>query len=449
MIERLARGIDRRLDAAGFVDEKADKVFPESWTFLFGEVALYALVALLLTGVYLAMFFDPSMGETVYQGSYAPLVGVEMSEAYASALELSFDVQAGLFIRQVHHWAALLFVASIVVHLLRVFFTGAFRKPRDINWVVGCTLLVLGIVEGFAGYSLLDDVLSGVGVRIMHAMLESIPVVGPDLAWAAFGGPFPGEAIIGRLYAAHTMIIPAILVGLVGVHLAMVFRQVHTQYPGPGRREDNVVGLRLWPSYAARSVGLLFLVGAVLALLGGFFQINPVWLWGPYEPYLVTTAAQPDWYMGWLEGALRLSPPFEPRVGSWLLPQPFLPAVVLPGLVFGTLFAWPWIERRVTGDDAEHHLLERPRDNPGRTAFGAGALAFLSVLFLAGSQDVIALILDVPLRPVTWTLRGAALVLPPVVAAVTYRWCASLRDSGMRPAGEDAYEHLDREPSDA
>lgn len=453
MIERLASWLNGRLEASKAVSKSATKVFPESWTFLFGELALYCLIVLVGTGMFLALFFEPSMAETTYEGSYTALHGVQMTAAYESAVRLSFDVPAGLFFRQVHHWAALLFVAAMLVHMLRVFFTGAFRRPRDVNWVIGVSLLVLGIIEGFAGYSLLDDVLSGVGVRIMHAVLVSIPVVGEDLALLAFGGAFPGEVIIGRLFTAHAIILPAVLLGLVGMHLALVVRQVHTQYPGPGRTADNVVGLRLWPAYAARSVGMFFVTAAVLAGLGGLVQINPIWLWGPYDPLLITTAAQPDWYMGWLEGALRLWPPFEPQAFNRMLPQPFLPAVVLPGVLFATVGAWPWIERRITGDDREHHLLDRPRDAPARTAFGLAALSFLSVLFFAGSQDLIAIALDVPLQNVTYTLRTLAITLPPVVGWVACRVAVSMREGGTRPRGESAFTELqaesEQEPADA
>lgn len=442
MIERFARFLDERIGTSRFLADKATKVFPESWTFLFGELALYSLVVLLISGIWLSFFFDASLAETTYEGAYGPLVGVEMSEAYRSAIALSFDVPAGLFVRQVHHWAALLFMATILVHLLRIFFTGAFRRPRDVNWVIGVTLLVLGIVEGFLGYSLLDDVLSGVGVRILQAVLLSIPVAGESLALLVFGGEFPGEVIIGRMFMAHVLVLPALLVGAVAVHLALVVRQKHTQFPGAGRTEDNVVGLRLWPAYAARAVGMLWLVAAVLAGLGGFVQINPVWLWGPYDPLEITTAAQPDWYMGWLEGALRLFPPFEPQAFGVMLPQPFIPAIVLPGVLFTGLAAWPWIERRLTGDDADHHLLQRPRDNPARTAFGAAVLAHLAVLFFGGSQDLLAISLNVPLQRVVWTLRILTVVAPLVVGWATYRIAVNLRDGGTRPAGEEAFSEL-------
>lgn len=442
MIDRLARGIDRRLGAATFAREKTSKVFPESWTFLFGEVALYAFLVLVGSGIFLALFFDASMAETHYTGAYDPLVGTEMSAAYRSVIHLSFDVRGGLLVRQIHHWAAVVFVAAIVVHLLRVFFTGAFRRPREINWTIGVGLLLLALAEGFAGYSLLDDVLSGAGLRITHGIIESIPVVGAWLASFVFGGPFPGEQIIGRLYVAHVFLLPAGIAALVTIHLALIVRQTHTQFPGAGRHEGNVVGLKVWPGYAARSVGLLLLVAALLTALGGFVQINPVWLWGPFDPYLTTTAAQPDWYVGWLEGALRLFPPWEPTVFGVTIPNPFFPAVVLPVVCFGLLLAYPWLERKTTGDRAEHHLLDRPRDRPGRMAVGVAAITFVVVILVAGSQDILALKFDVPLRSLVWTLRIAALILPPVTGAVAYLWARDL-GRGSRPAGEHTFEELD------
>lgn len=446
MIAALARWIERRIGGSDFARDKLDKVFPESWQFLLGELALYAFFVLVGTGTFLALFFDPSLAETTYHGSYEPLQGLEMSRAYASVVDLSFEVRAGLLLRQTHHWAALVFTGSIVAHLLRNFFTGAFRKPRDLNWMVGVTLLILTIVEGFAGYSLLDDLLSGVGLAIAHSIIESLPVVGVHLASMVFGGPFPGEQIIGRLFVAHVFLLPALLAALIGIHLALVFRNVHTQFPGRGRTEDNVVGLRLWPSYAAKSVGLMLLTAAVLFALGGLVQINPIWLYGPYSPFLVTIGAQPDWYMGWLEGALRLFPPWELTIGGYMIPNQFFPTVLLPALTFLGMYLYPAVERRLTADDHDHHLLDRPRDRPGRTAFGVGVLTFYVVVFLAGSQDLIAMVLEVPITATVWVLRLAAVLLPLLTAALAYRVCRDLGASGP-PSGAERFAELDETPA--
>lgn len=435
---RAAEFVDSRLGGARFVREALGKVFPDHFSFMFGEVALYAFVVLVLTGTFLALFFEPSTREVVYQGSYQPLDGQTVSAAYDSAVRLSWDVRAGLLMRQVHHWAALVFLAAVVAHLCRIFFTGAFRRPRELNWLVGTTLLLLAIVNGFAGYSLLDDLLSGTGVRVMFSIVESLPVIGDTLAFWVFGGDFPGDQIIGRLFIAHVLIIPAAIAGLLGLHLFMIVRQKHTQFAGPGRREDNVVGSHLWPTYAAKSISLFLAVSAVLVLLGGLFQINPVWLYGPYDPAKVTTAAQPDWYMGWLEGALRLWPAWEVRAFGHTLAGLFFPAVVLPGLTFLVIYAWPFLERRVTGDYAEHHLLDRPRHRPVRTALGAAALSFYFVLFIAGSQDVLAAQWRISVNALNWVLRFAALGLPPLVFLIVRRWCNDLTagDAHQRHANE-------------
>src|ERR671928_592422 len=257
---KAAYEIDDRLIVAGPLRRTLNKVFPDHWSFLLGEIALYAFVVLLLSGTYLTFFFDASMRDVVYNGDYAPLRGVSMSAAYDSTLGLSFDVRGGLFMRQLHHWAALLFVAAIIVHMLRIFFTGAFRRPRETNWFIGIGLFVLALLEGFAGYTLPDDLLSGTGLRIFSAVFLSIPGIGAWGYFTVFGGDFPGELIIGGLYILHVLVIPAILLALIALHLLILVKQKHTQFPGPGRTEHNVVGNRLFPTFAAKSTGLFFII---------------------------------------------------------------------------------------------------------------------------------------------------------------------------------------------
>ncbi len=426
MIRRLARALDDRLGAASFTRSVLRKVFPDNFSFMLGEIALYCFVILVLTGTYLTFFFDASLQKTTYTGSYTQLRGIEMSRAYESVIHLSFDVRAGLVMRQMHHWAALVFLAAIVAHLCRVFFTGAFRKPRELNWIVGVTLLLLAIANGFAGYSLLDDLLSGTGLRIAFSIAESIPFVGTWAAFLVFGGEYPAENIISRLFVIHILLVPALIAVLLTVHLSVLWRQKHTQFPGPGRTEHNVVGSRLFPTYAMKSVSLFLAVFAVIALLGGVAQINPVWLYGPYDPAVVSTAAQPDWYVGWMEGALRIFPPWELRIGSFMIPNPFFPAVLLPGLTFVGLYAWPFLERRFTKDHDFHELLDRPRFHPVRTALGVATLTFYIVLFVGGSQDVIAAAMDVSVNTITFLLRACLFVLPVLTGAIAYSWCRGL-----------------------
>src|SRR4051795_6401391 len=424
---KAAAEIDDRLILSGWVRRTMNKVYPDHWSFLLGEIALYSFLILLLSGTYLTFFFDASMKEVTYNGSYAPLRNVEMSAAYNSALQLSFDVRGGLFMRQLHHWAALLFVAAIVVHLLRIFFTGAFRRPRESNWLIGIVLLVLGLLEGFAGYSMPDDLLSGTGLRIASAIMLAIPIVGTWVYFAVFGGDYPGELIVGRLYIVHVLLIPAIILGLITVHLLLLIKQKHTQFPGPGRTEHNVVGNRFFPVFAAKSGGLFFMVFGVCAALGGLVQINPIWLWGPYNPAQVSSASQPDWYIGFLEGSMRLFPAWEINLpGNYAIPAPFWPTVFLPGILFTLLALYPIIERKLTRDTATHNLLQRPRDVPVRTSLGAMALAFYLVLWISGGNDIIADKFDISLNAMTWAGRIGLVVLPPIVYFFTYRYCIGL-----------------------
>ncbi|MCU1398221.1 MAG: cytochrome b/b6 domain protein [Acidimicrobiales bacterium] len=439
MIKRLVRWVDNRVGTTKFTRKTLNKVFPDHWSFMLGEVALYCFVVLIATGVFLTFFFHPSAERVIYTGSYAPLRGLDVSESYSSALHISFDVRSGLLIRQIHHWAALVFLAAIVVHLCRVFFTGAFRRPREINWYIGLLLLLLSIANGFAGYSLPDDLLSGTGVRIMYSILLSVPVIGTWLAFLVFGGEYPAHDITSRLFILHVLIVPAVIVGMLTAHLAIIWRQKHTQFRGTGRTEGNVVGSRLWPTYALRSVGLFFVVTAVLAALGGLFQINPIWLYGPYEPSAVTTAAQPDWYMGWLEGALRLIPRLHIQVFGYRVPEILVPGVIFPTLTFGVLFCWPAVEKLLTRDRSEHHLLDRPRDRPLRTALGTAVLTFYVVLFIGGGQDIIAQKFNLTITDVTMALRISLLVMPLVVAAITYKLCRDLaHDKPLAEAIEEA-----------
>lgn len=434
MLLRLLRWVDDRVGAARATTSALNRVFPDHWSFMIGEIALYCFLILVLTGTYLTFFFEPSVREVVYRGEYAPLRGVEMSAAYASALDISFSVRAGLVMRQMHHWAALVFVAAITVHLMRVFFTGGFRKPRELNWVVGTTLLVLAIGNGFFGYSLLDDLLSGTGLRVANAIMLSIPLVGPAMAFLFFGGEFPAEEMIPRFFTLHVLLLPALIVALLAVHLGLVWRQKHTQFRGPGRTETNIVGSRMWPAYAVKSLGLFLLVAAVLAALGGLAQINPIWLYGPFAtpgaPTAVTSASQPDWYMGWLDGALRLMPGWEIRAFGYTIANPFFPGVVLAGLTFAGIYLWPWIERRFTKDTAAHNLLDRPRDAPLRTAIGASVFAFFTILFLAGSNDVLAGVFEVAPETFTNVFRVALFLVPAAVFALTLRVCRELRRRG-------------------
>lgn len=420
--------VDDRTGAAKWLKKNLTKVFPDHWSFLLGEICLYSFIILLASGTFLTFWFDPSQREVIYEGAYEPLSGLKMSAAYASTLNISFEVRGGLLMRQIHHWAALIFMVGIVVHLLRVYFTGAFRKPREFNWIIGVGLLTLGIVEGFLGYSLPDDLLSGTGIRIAEAIIQAIPLVGSYIAFFAFGGSFPGVAFIPRIYTVHVLLLPGIFLALITIHLMLVWYQKHTQFPGPGRTEKNVVGYPLMPIYMAKAGGFFFIVFGVTAFLGAVASINPVWLYGPYTPGQISAGSQPDWYMGWVDGLVRMSPPIETHAFGYTISWNILiPGLIVPGLMFTAMALYPWIESWATGDKREHHLLDRPRNVPNRTALGAMAIAFTLVTLLNGGNDIIATTFHLTINQMMWFSRIGLFVIPPLVFIITKRICISLQ----------------------
>lgn len=427
-LAEIGNNIDSRYTAASGIRRQINKVFPTHWSFMLGEIALYSFIILLLTGVYLTLFFDPSITKVIYDGAYLPLNGVEMSRAYETALNLSFEVRGGLFIRQMHHWAALTFMVSMTVHMLRIFFTGAFRRPREANWIIGCVLLFLGMAEGFMGYSLPDDLLSGVGLRIMSAIILALPIIGTWLHWLIFGGDFPSDLMLDRFYIAHVLIIPGIILGLIAAHLALVWYQKHTQFPGAGRTENNVVGVRILPVFILETSSFGSVTFGVLALLAGLTSINAIWNLGPYNPSQVSAGSQPDIYMLWTDGAARVMPAWELYIGSYTIPGAFWVAL-LCGVLVGLLVGYPFIEKKITGDDAHHNLLQRPRDVPVRTSLGVMAIVFYFLLTLSGGNDLFAYHFEVSLNAMTWVGRIGLIVLPPLAYFITYRICLGLQRS--------------------
>jgi ubiquinol-cytochrome c reductase cytochrome b subunit len=432
MSEFPPRWLDSRVRLARFARRAMNHIFPDHWSFMLGEIAFYAFVILVITGTFLAMFFKGSSLKTIYHGPYHPLDGVSVSAAYQSVLHLSFGVPAGLLVRQMHHWAADIFLGAILAHMARIYFTAAYRKPRELNWVVGLTLLVFALVNGYLGYSICGDLLSGGGLRIGYAILLSVPVIGPWLTFLALGGTVPVNTTIPRLYALHIFLVPALIATLLVLHLGLIWRQMHTNYPGPRRTDHTIVGSRVWPSYTLKSLGLFLLVFAVVAGLGGLVQIDPVWIYGPYNPAAILPGAQPDWYLGWVEGAMRLFPGVNLHIGHWLIPELFFPAVLMPRLVFGLLYSWPWIDKLISLDFRTHNVLRLPSQQPFGTAFGCSLLMFLLVLLVAGGDDVIAVALGSSILMLRDLLRWMVFVAPPATFAVTYTLCRWRRSKRTR-----------------
>jgi ubiquinol-cytochrome c reductase cytochrome b subunit len=437
------RWIDQRTASAPYLRKALRYLFPDHWSFLLGEVALYSFVVLVATGIYLTFFFVDSTKEVVYNGPYAPLHGQQMSEAYASVVHLSLSVRAGLLLRQTHHWAANVFIAAIVLHLFRVFFTGAYRKPRELTYWLGLTMLTLALFEAYLGYSLVDDLMSGMGLAIGYSVGLSIPFVGENLMNWLFGGMFPGsDALWPRMYIAHVLLLPVLIGLLLGAHLLLVAMRHHTQFrQRKEQTEETIVGVPAWPGQAPRSLGLMVGTAGFLFLLGGLVQINPIWLWGPYHTYSSTNGAQPDWYLGWLIGGLRLVPSFDLVIAGYtVVPNPFWGGVALPLLVFGFLYLWPWLERRFTGDQAFHNLLDRPRDAPVRTGIGVGVITWVVLIFLAGSADRVDVTFGLGYVGQIWFYRVAIWVLPVLFGFVAWWICKELQAGEVVVADRDRAE---------
>jgi ubiquinol-cytochrome c reductase cytochrome b subunit len=443
MVRRAVAYLDRGTGASPFLRKTLRYAFPDHWSFLLGEVALYSFIVLVGTGIYLTLFFEPSLAKTTYHGVYAPLRGMEISQAYKSVVDISYERNAGLLFRQTHHWAADVFVASVILHLIRVFFTGAFRRPRTLIWSIGLLMLFTSLLEGYLGYSMVDDLLSGMGLAIGYGVALSTPVIGGNLALGIWGAPFPGaHAFESRMYIAHVLIFPALIATLIAVHLALVARHHHTQFrTSPRATEKRLIGLPTFPGQTPRSLGLMLAVAALLFLLGGLVQINPIWQWGPYELAQGTNGAQPDWYLGWLIGALRLVPGFDLTLGDYtLVGNPFWGGALFPLVVLVVLLTIPAAERRITGDGSTHNLADRPRDAPGRTAFGMAFLTWVSLIFVAGSADRMYVFLGLSYEGQIWFYRVASLVLPFVAYVVTKRICLALQESERIEAGREVAE---------
>lgn len=424
---RVADWFNSRTGAYRWAKSNMRKTFPDHWSFLLGEICLYSFVLLLLTGLYLSFFFHPSMNTVIYHGSYTPLQGVRISEAYESTLNISLDVRGGLLIRQIHHWSALILVAGILAHMMRNFFSGAFRRPREITWLVGFSLLPLAMFEGLTGYDLPDDLLSGTGTRVVQGGILSVPLVGTYLSSFLFGGEFPGHSYVPRFNEIHVLLIPGAMMAMIVTHLMLIFHHRHAQYPGPGRTNRNIVGFPLLWLRATKAGGYFLLVSGVTALIAALVQINPIWAYGPYRPDQVSAGSQPDWYMAFADGLERMMPAWEIRLWGHTLVMDVLVPLTVFGLVLALIGFYPFFESWVTDDRSDHHLLDRARNRPVRTAFGVAWISLYVLLFAGAGNDLIATHFHLSVNAVTWTVRAGFFVVPPLVFFVTKRIALGLQ----------------------
>ena len=436
----LFSALDERLRLRQPGRKVANKVFPHNWSFLLGEVAVISLVILVATGFFLTFFYRPSTELTAYDGSNPLFAGRALPGAFESIVRLSDDVPGGLFVRRVHRGASHLFIASIVLHMLRVLLTGAFRKPREVNYHLGIALFALALGEGFLGYSLPYDSLAGTGIRIAYSELLSLPFVGDQVAFWVFGGEFPTGDIVPRFYILHVLVLPLAILGLVGLHVALVVRQRHTQFPKRGIDGHRwIVGKPLWPAQFAESTTLVLWIGGLLALAATFIPWSDVELLGPYIPGEVGNNAQPDWFMFWLEGVLRMFPALEWDLPGFTISGPFVAGVLLPGLVFGALIAYPSIERRVYRLEGPWHVLQNPLDIPLRAAWAIGTFSFVLISSAAATNDQLSRMTGIPIERWIWAFRTLALLAPPTLALLAYRACrARLRRRGLAVARREA-----------
>jgi ubiquinol-cytochrome c reductase cytochrome b subunit len=424
---RLVAGtsLGRRIGA--LAAELRGRHVPLHWTNMFGAVSLACLIVVFLTGIFLMFVYSPSSTPVTYHGGYGPLEGATMSEALRSTLRISFEIPGGLLVRQAHHWAALLLPASLMLQLVTTYFFGGFRKPRRLGWVLLFGILILALVGGWSGYALPDDMLSGSGLRIVEGIVLGIPIVGTWLSALLFGGEFPGE-IIAHLYPIHVVIVPLAMIGLIVLRARAAYRNRPAQLPGSGRTEDNVVGVPVLPNAAARAGGLLLIAMAVIVLISATVTVSPIWLYGPSAPGDASAGSQPDWYTGFLDGALRLVPPgweFVWLGHTWTL-SVLVPLAVVGLFLVGVLF-YPFIEQWISADDRDHHLLDRPRNTPTRTAIGAGAITFYCALWGVGSADLAATHFHLGVETVVAFYQVIVIVGPVIAFEVTRRVCLGLQ----------------------
>jgi cytochrome b-561 len=441
--DRLYGWLDERLDlddASSFLG----KAFPAEDSFLLGEVALFSFVVLGLTGIFLGFFYEPSTTEATYEGSVAGFQGEELPAAFMSVLQITYDVPFGMFIRRVHHWAAHLFVASLGLHMLRVYFTGAYRNPRELNWVVGVGLAILAMAAAYTGYSLPFDEFAATATGIGYNMAKSIPLIGGALSKIVFGGEFPSSATIPRLYFLHVLVIPLLLAGGLALHMLILIRQKHTEASRSGdvkpassrseipaetaadggaeptvdRDDDSVVvGLPAFPNQAAVSAVVFFLTLATLSILAGLLPVHNVAEYGPNNPASTPAIIMPDWFLMWLYGFLKLWPTWLSfSVGPVHFSTEFLGGIVVPGLVFLVVFAWPFIDR-----SEPIHFTTDPLDRPWQTGVGVAGVTFIMIASIAGMNNLLADAIGVSTNVLNPVLTLALVAVPLAAFGIVYR----------------------------
>jgi ubiquinol-cytochrome c reductase cytochrome b subunit len=419
-----ASALGRRADA--ILAELRCRRAPLRWSRMFGAATVACVLVLFATGIALMFFYVPSGDTTIYHGVYRPLRGTAMSEALESTIDLSFEVRGGLLLRQLHHWAALLLPASILIQLLVTFFTGGFRRPRRLLWIVLVGILLVALLGGWSGYAMPDDLLAGTGLQIFQGILLAVPVAGAWLSSLLFSGGFPGR-IIEHLYPIHVALAPVLLILLMAIRAWLTYRTGSMRFASIDRSSPASAGPPLWPHHATRSAGMLSLTTGVLLLVASVVTIDPVWLYGPADPAGASAGSQPDWYTGFLDGALRLVPPgWELTWGgrTWTL-SILVPLAVVTGFILAVVI-YPFFEEWLAGDRQDHSVLDRPRNTPSRTATGAAAMVFFGALWGAGSADIIATHFQLGVESVVGFFQCVVVLGPFAAFSLARRICLGL-----------------------
>ncbi|WP_373325185.1 cytochrome b [Halomicrobium urmianum] len=428
-LDRVYRWFDDRLDLDRDVPFLG-KAFPAEDSYLLGEVALFCFLMLVLTGMFLGFFFEPSTSEVEYDGSVAEYQGEELPESFVSVLNITYDVPYGMFLRRLHHWAAHLFVASLSLHMLRVFFSGAYQNPREPNWVVGSGLAVSSMFAAYTGYALPFDEFASTATGIGFSIANSIPILGDVFAQVVFGGEYPSSATVPRFYFIHVFLLPVVIAGLIAVHMGILVRQKHTEAPreddvaGDGRRVDRdddsiVVGLPAFPNQAAISAVVFFLTMATLSLLAGFLPVHNVAEYGPNDPAGTPALIMPDWFLMWVFGFLKLLPGwlgFTVPVVDVHVSTEFIGGMLLPGIVFAVMFAWPFIDYR----EEPRHFGVDPLARPWQTAVGVAAVVMIMIASIAGMNTIAADITGLSTGVLNPVLLAATVLGPLVAGGITY-----------------------------
>lgn len=409
------RWLDERLHIGRFRRRFLTKAFPVHDSYILGELALFSFATLVITGVFLALFYIPSTSKVIYDGALLNYRGKSLPEAFASVIYITYDLPMGMLIRQVHHWAANIFIASISLHMLRVLFTGAYRKPREVNWIIGIVLINLAIVSAFSGYTLPYDQFAATAATIGYNVFSSPPIVGEYIGNAVFAGGFPSQAAIPRLYSFH-LLLAALIAVTIGLHMTVLIKQRHTEPPRAGDPK-KLVGVPLWPNQAFASAMYLFALLAFLFLLGGFLSPHNIAVYGPEDPTTTPTNIAPDWYLMWLFGLLKLVPSaWGITIGGIIIKTEFIGGVLLPGVIWTAIVLLPFIDR----SEREENFIANPLDRPFPTALGVLIVTFLLSLAIGGQNDRIAAFLGLGIREANLILFAAIILASFLAGALTY-----------------------------